>query len=55
MIVGHTPQMGGKVGMFCDKRLIAADVGISQSMMNQLAAVEILGDDEDGDVVAIYA
>lgn len=54
MVVGHTPQMGGKIGMFCDKRLIAADVGISKSMMNQLAAVEILGDDKDGDVIALY-
>lgn len=52
MVVGHTPQASGKVGFFCKGQLVAADVGISGSMMGNLAAVDINPDTEE--VVALY-
>lgn len=42
MVVGHTPQGNKKVNLYCNDKLVAADVGISGSMASGLGAVEIV-------------
>ncbi|CCW61992.1 unnamed protein product [Phytomonas sp. EM1] len=42
IIIGHTPQQSGSIGVFCGGKLLAVDVGISRWLYNNLAALEIL-------------
>lgn len=42
MVVGHTPERGGHMGVYCEGRLIAVDVGLSKWMYDGFAALEIV-------------
>ena len=48
MVIGHTPQRNGRIGSFCDDRLLAIDVGLSKWMYGKLAALEITFLDPEG-------
>ena len=48
MVVGHTPQRSGRLGSFCDDKILAVDVGLSKWMYGKLAALEITVLDTDG-------
>ncbi|KPA85804.1 putative Serine-threonin protein phosphatase [Leptomonas pyrrhocoris] len=42
IVVGHTPQDSGQIEQYCNKRVIAADVGMSRWMYNNVAALEMV-------------
>lgn len=42
VVVGHTPQHTGHIEQYCDGRVIAADVGMSRWMYNNVAALELV-------------
>ncbi|KPI83293.1 putative Serine-threonin protein phosphatase [Leptomonas seymouri] len=42
IIVGHTPQHTGRIEQYCDGRVIAADVGMSRWMYNNVVVVEMV-------------
>lgn len=44
MIVGHTPQVSGEIGVRCNGKYVIADVGISSVYGGNVAAVEITND-----------
>jgi hypothetical protein len=48
MVIGHTPQRSGRLGSFCDDKLIAIDVGLSKWMYGKLAALEMTVLDDEG-------
>jgi hypothetical protein len=50
MVVGHTPQLNGKVLSRCSGKLFVIDVGISRAYGGHLAALSI----NDGVVSALY-
>lgn len=41
MVIGHTPQRSGRLGVYCNDSLIAVDVGISKWMYGGIAALEM--------------
>lgn len=42
IVVGHTPERSGHIGVYCRNRLITVDVGISRWMYDHFAYLEIL-------------
>lgn len=50
MVIGHTPQLTGKILSRCSSRVFVIDVGISKVYGGNRAALEIVG----GRVEAIY-
>jgi hypothetical protein len=44
LVIGHTPQVDGKIHEYCGGKLIAIDTGLSREMMNHPSALEILPD-----------
>jgi hypothetical protein len=45
MVVGHTPQMNGKILKRCGGRFMVVDVGISHAYGRNAAALELAGDE----------
>jgi fructose-1,6-bisphosphatase len=48
MVVGHTPQLSGKVLRRCQGKVYVIDVGISRVYGGHSAALEIIGDTVTG-------
>ncbi|CAD2220551.1 serine/threonine protein phosphatase [Angomonas deanei] len=44
VVVGHTPQRQGRIGVLCGGKILAIDVGLSRWMYNNFAALEVLVD-----------
>lgn len=42
MVVGHTPERSGHIGVYCEGKLFAIDVGLSRWMYDGFAALEVI-------------
>ena len=52
MVVGHTIQQNGKIGILCRGKLIAVDIGLSRAILGNVGMVEFI---DDVTVLPIYA